>query len=65
MSTAQNIDDKNKMDTDRSKGAGEYVSKDPDDSPQLEDGVLGTKWNEQDYDSTVSGDDLDVPGSEA
>jgi hypothetical protein len=36
----------------------------PDGSSEIADAAPGTKWNEEDYDSTLSGDDLDVPGSE-
>jgi len=37
----------------------------PDDNSEISTVEPGTKWNEEDYDSTLSGDDLDVPGSEA
>ncbi len=36
----------------------------PDDNSEISVVKPGTKWNEEDYDSTLSGDDLDVPGSE-
>ncbi|MFI5263364.1 MAG: hypothetical protein ACHQM6_02485 [Candidatus Kapaibacterium sp.] len=36
----------------------------PDDNSEITNVEPGTKWNEEDYDSTLSGDDLDVPGSE-
>ena len=36
----------------------------PDDNSEIVDVAPGSKWNEEDYDSTLSGDDLDVPGSE-
>jgi hypothetical protein len=36
----------------------------PDDNSEITDVEPGTKWNEEDYDTTLSGDDLDVPGSE-
>lgn len=36
----------------------------PDDNSEIHDVALGSKWNEEDYDTTLSGDDLDVPGSE-
>ena len=34
----------------------------PDDNSEIADVILGSKWNEEDYDTTLSGDDLDVPG---
>ncbi len=36
----------------------------PDDNSEISDVTLRSKWNEEDYDTTLSGDDLDVPGSE-
>jgi hypothetical protein len=36
----------------------------PDDNSEITDVKSGTTWNEEDYDTTLSGDDLDVPGSE-
>ena len=36
----------------------------PDDNSEISNVTLGSKWNEEDYDTTLSGDDLDVPGSE-
>lgn len=36
----------------------------PDDNSEINEVAIGSKWNEEDYDSTLSGDDLDVPGSE-
>jgi hypothetical protein len=36
----------------------------PDDNSEITEVIPGTKWNEEDYNSTLSGDDLDVPGSE-
>jgi hypothetical protein len=37
----------------------------PDDNSEVSTVKLESKWNEEDYDSTLSGDDLDVPGSDA
>jgi hypothetical protein len=37
----------------------------PEDNSEIaQTAKSGSKWNEEDYDSTLSGDDLDVPGSE-
>ncbi|MDP4219245.1 MAG: hypothetical protein Q8916_12100 [Bacteroidota bacterium] len=36
----------------------------PDDNSEVAEGVMQSKWNEEDYDTSLSGDDLDVPGAE-
>ena len=37
----------------------------PDDNSEVSETKLASAWNEEDYDTTLSGDDLDVPGSDA